>query len=111
MLPKTALLLSSAACIAAATAQPIIPGYDFIKGSASYAGGMEFDDSGLEMQLWQFNARTVLSKPINPTENLVILPVVDYKATLMNIGGVEDDLHSISLSSFIAYSEKNSPWM
>ncbi len=111
MLPKTALLLSSAACIAAASAQPIIPGYDFIKASASYAGGMEFDDSGAELELWQFNARTVLTKPINPTENFVILPVIDYKATLAQIDDFEEDLHSISLSTFMVYSEKSSPWM
>jgi hypothetical protein len=111
MLPKSALALSSAALIAAASAQPILPGYDFIKGSVSYAGGMEFDDSELEMELWQFNARTILSKPINPTENFVILPVIDYKATIMDIEGADEDLHSISLSTFMVYSQKDSPWM
>jgi hypothetical protein len=111
MLPKTALMLSSAACLAAATAQPIIPGYDFIKASASYAGGMNFDDGGAEMELWQFNARTILTKPINPSESFVILPVIDYKATLMEIDTLDEDLHSISLSTFLVYSEKSSPWM
>lgn len=111
MLPKSVFLITSAACIAAASAEPIIPGYDLIKGSASYAGGMHFDDSGNELQLWQYNVRTIVSPPLYATDNFVILPVVDYKATLMDIGGTDDDLHSFALSTFLVHSSKESPWM
>ncbi|HVJ45165.1 MAG TPA: hypothetical protein VM511_02190 [Luteolibacter sp.] len=105
-------MLSSAACIAAASAEPIIPGYDLIKASASYTGGMHFDDSGNEMQLWQYNVRTIVSPPLYATENFVILPVVDYKATLMDLGnGFDDDLHSFALSTFLVHTRKDSPWM
>lgn len=111
MLPKSAILLSSAACLAAASAQPVIPGYDFIKGSASYAGGMHFDESDQEMQLWQFEARSIIAPPINLSEEFTIVPVAQYKATLMDLESSHEDLHSFSLSSFFAYNAKGSPWI
>lgn len=112
MLPKTALLLTSAACLAAASAQPVVPGYDFIKGSASYAGGMDFDNSDNKAQLWQFEARAPLSQPINITENFLLLPHIQYKATLLDLDTFgSDDLHSIALSTFLLYNSKDSPWI
>jgi hypothetical protein len=109
---KSAILLSSVACAVTAMAQPVLPGYDLTKLSASFAGGMDFDDSGEELQISQFELRTALSKPINPIENFTILPVIQYKGTILDFrDSGSEDLHSISLSSFFVYNAKGSPWI
>ncbi len=111
MSPKTALLLSSAACLAAASAQPILPGYDFTKLSVSYAGGMDFDSSGLDVEIFQAEARSAISKPIHPTDEITILPVLQYKWTEFDFDGDSEDFQSVSLSSFFVYSAQGSPWI
>lgn len=111
MSPKNAILLTSVACLAAASAEPILPGYDPIKASASFSGGMGVDGGG-DLELWQFEARSIISPVLTPFDNFSIIPVLQYKATIMDFPNAEDqDLHSISLSSFFIYSEKSSPWI
>src|SRR5688572_26520829 len=104
---KTAILLSSAATILTAVAQPEIPGYDFTKASFVYSGGMDLDDTDGDMEIYSFEARTAISRPISPTNAFTILPVIQYKATRVNFRDTpfgfpieDEDVHAISLSSF-----------
>lgn len=115
---KTAILLSSVACVVTAAAQPMIPGFDFTKFSAGYAGGMDLDDGPGELEIYQIEARTALSQPIHPIGDLTILPMIQYKATRLDFSDTwegfpieDEDVHSISLSSFFLYNAQGSPWI
>lgn len=115
---KTAILLSTAATILTAAAQPEIPGYDFTKAAFVYSGGMDLDETDGDMEIYSFEARTALSRPISPTNAFTILPVIQYKGTRVNFRDTpagfpieDEDVHSISLSSFFLYSVTGSPWL
>ena len=115
---KTAILLSSAATLLTASAQPVIPGYDVTKASFVYSGGMDLDETDGEMEVYTFEARTAICKPINPSSNFTILPVIQYEGTRVNFKDTppgfpieDEDVHSISLSSFFLYSDASSPWI
>ncbi len=132
---KTAIALLSAAmaCTAAAgpssstivtetrsdsPAGPLFPGLDFVKASFSYAGGMDLDDTPGELETFTLDTRSVLSGPIQATNNLTLLPMIQYKATRLNWKDTpagfpieDEDVHSISLSSYVLYSQQGSPWL
>ena len=117
-MPLKSALMLSAAFIGAASAQPTIPGYDFTRASASYAGGMDLDDTAGEMEIYALDLRTALSKPIPLGGNLIALPVIHYKGTRINFKDnnaafpiQDEDVHSISLSSFFIHSRAGSPWI
>ena len=118
MFPKTAILLSTAATLITAGAQPQIPGYDFTKGSFVYSGGMDLDSTEGDMEIYSFEARTAISRPISPNEAFTILPVIQYKGTRVNFRDTplgfpieDEDVHAISLSSFFLYRSPGSKWL
>jgi len=131
-LKSTTLLLSAAlACAATAgttappsqvvqekSSEPVFPGLDFVKASFSYAGGMDLDDTAGELETFTLDARSVLSGPINPINDLTLLPMIQYKATRLNWKDTpagfpieDEDVHSIALSSYVLYSQQGSPWL
>lgn len=100
------------------SAEPIFPGLDFVKAAFSYAGGMDLDDTAGELETFTLEARSVLSGPIEPIENLTLLPMIQYKATRLNWKDTpagfpieDEDVHSIALSSYVLYNQKDSPWL
>lgn len=101
-----------------AASEALFPGLDFIKASFSYAGSMDLDDTPGELETYTLDARSVLSGPITPTNNLTLLPMIQYKATRLNWKDTpagfpieDEDVHSISLSSYVLYNQQDSPWL
>ena len=118
MSPKSAILLTSFACMGAAVAQPVIPGFDFTKAYATFSGGMDIDNRSGDLDVYTLGARSALSQPISPSNSFTILPMAEYKVTRLNFSGTDaafpiedEDVHAISLSSFFLYSETSSPWI
>lgn len=118
MLLKTSTFLPLLLCAAAVQAQPQLPGVDPIKAAVSHAGGMGLDDTSGKLDIWTFEASSVLSPPVSPLDSLTILPVLKYQSTLLNWnntpGGfpIEDeDLHLLRLSTYILYNQQGSPWL
>ncbi|MBX3743205.1 MAG: hypothetical protein KF712_19625 [Akkermansiaceae bacterium] len=132
---KSAIVLLSAAMACAAAAgptssttltetrsqsgsEPVFPGLDFVKASFSYAGGMDLDDTAGELETFTLDARSVLSGPIEVTNDLTLLPMIQYKATRLNWKDTpagfpieDEDVHSIALSSYVLYNQEGSPWI
>jgi hypothetical protein len=94
------------------------PGLDIAKLGATYAGDMDFETGPGSLDVARFQLSTLLSKPISPTPGLTIVPMFDYKATLLNFDGVaagypigDEDLHSLSLSAFALSMRDDTPWV
>lgn len=113
-----AMLAVWASCVLGAHAQhSMIPGFDFVKSSASHSGGLSFDDGSGDLEISRFDLRTAITKPITAAPGLIILPLAQYAGTLMNFADTaagfpldDMDLHSFSLSAFILQSCEGSPW-
>ena len=110
----TALL----ACPALTSAASVTPGFDASRIVFSHSGEMDFDGRPGDLEVSRFEIRSLLSKPITPLSDLTILPMLEYKGTQLDIGGVtpdfplhDEDLHSIGLSIFAVSNHKNSPWI
>jgi hypothetical protein len=96
----------------------VIPGFDFVKSSASHSGGMGFDNGSGDVEISRFDIRSALTNPLTPAPGLTFVPLAQYRVTLMdfsNIAGgfpLDDmDLHSLSVSGFALQSCEGSPWL
>ncbi|RYD34326.1 MAG: hypothetical protein EOP87_09440 [Verrucomicrobiaceae bacterium] len=79
---------------------------------------MELDDTAGELETYTLDARSVLSGPISPMNNLTLLPMIQYKATRLNWKDTpagfpieDEDVHSIALSTYALYNQQGSPWV
>ena len=109
---------SSTSVVTETSNDPIFPGLDFIKASASYAGGMDLDDTDGELETYTLEAKSVLSGPLTPMNDLTLLPMIQYKATRLNWKDTpagfpieDEDVHSIALSTYALYNQTGSPWL
>ncbi len=107
-------------CILSASAQPeqpLIPGFDFLRVAGVHSADMDLDDVEGSLDISRFEFRSLLSRPISPLEGLSIIPVFEYTLTSLDFSGTaplfpvrDEDLHSISLSSFFIQTLGDSPW-
>lgn len=95
-----------------------IPGLDVARLGATYAGDMDFETGPGSLDVTRFQFSTLLSKPISPMRGLNILPMFDYKATLLDFDGVrpgypigDEDLHSLSLSAVALSMRDDTRWV
>lgn len=93
------------------------PEFDFLRGTFTQTGGMDLDNGPGELSISKFEARTFLSGPINLAENLTMVPMLSYSATLLDFDGApagfpiqDEGLHSIALSSIFLKTFNGSPW-
>ncbi len=110
----------SLGCLLSAAAQPeqpLIPGFDFLKVAGVHSGDMDLDDDEGSLAVSRFELRMLLSRPISPLEGLSIIPVLNYEFTSLDFNGTvsgfpirDEDLHSISLSSFFIQTIGETPW-
>lgn len=120
MLKPTVTAAAFLACLvstSAETTEPTMPGFDPARASFSYSGDTDFDDSSGSLDISRFDIRAILSKPIRPIDGLILLPLFNYEATSLGINGTpagfpigDEDLHSVSLSTFAFYTQEGSPW-
>lgn len=80
--------------------------------------GMEFDRSAGELDMWQAELHSFLSKPINFGPDLSLLPTFGYEATFLRYDGTlpgfplqDEDLHTLELPLFLIHSKDGSPWI
>ncbi|WP_367871652.1 DUF6268 family outer membrane beta-barrel protein [Luteolibacter sp. Populi] len=92
--------------------------FDVFRASGYGAFGMDFDKSHGQLDLWQVEAQTFLSKPINFGPDLSLLPLFRYEATFLRYDGIlpgfplkDEDLHSLELPLYLIHSAKDSPWI
>ena len=125
----TAALLSTASQLHAGTsaitttpppAEPenMLLMFDAFRVDGYGAFGMEFDKSLGELDLWQFELQSFLSKPINFGPGLSLLPTFRYEATFLRYDGTlpgfplgDEDLHSIELPLYLIHTTPSSPWI
>lgn len=79
---------------------------------------MGLDDTAGELDIFSVSGRTVITSPLSPNDDLVLIPVIQYKASQLNwkdtpLGfPIEDeDLHAISLITYGIYNREGSPWI
>ncbi|MBK1881506.1 hypothetical protein JIN85_03705 [Luteolibacter pohnpeiensis] len=113
-----AIALAWSAAAATASAQFTIPGLDALRISSSYTGDRDLKKDDGDLDLFQIGVSAQLTKePIKPIENFSMIPVMSYRYTSMNFSGdhsfpmEDEDLHSISASSFYIYSCPGSRWI
>ncbi len=102
--------------IAAAT-QFIIPEFDAARVAFSQTGAMDLENGKGDMDVTRFEIGSLLSRPISPAEGVFILPIFDYELTSLNFDGTpaafpihDEDLHSLSLSTYVISMREGSPW-
>ena len=102
----------------AASAQSIVPGFDAARAAASQTGNLKLDGGNGDLSLTQFDLFSVLRKPLVPIDGLYVVPLADYQFTRLDFdrtpAGVpvhDEDLHALSLSSYVVSLSDNSPWI
>jgi Domain of unknown function (DUF6268) len=97
---------------------PAIPGFDPARAAFSFSGDMDLDGTAGGLDLQSFEIRALLSRPIEPLDGLILLPVFDYEATSLDFSDRpagfpigDEDLHSVYLSAFAFHSRDGSPWI
>ncbi|WP_265594805.1 DUF6268 family outer membrane beta-barrel protein [Haloferula sp. BvORR071] len=92
--------------------------FDAFRVSGYGAFNMEFDKSLGELDVWQVELHTFLSKPINFGPDLTFLPTFRYEGTFLRYDGTlpgfplkDEDLHSIELPLYLIHTTPSSPWI
>jgi hypothetical protein len=103
---------------AAAQTELTVPEIDAARGTFSYSGDMDFDDAAGSLEVSKLEIRSLLSAPLSPIENLVVLPAFEYRGTSLEFDGVpaafpidDEELHSLSLSALAFSRRQGSPWI
>ena len=80
--------------------------------------GVEFDNSGAEIDDYAFQFSSFLSKPVELFAGYSLLPYFQYEANFLRPDSVpagiplgDEDLHEIDLSLFLYKMEAGSPWI
>lgn len=104
--------------VSASAAEFVVPEVDVARAAFSYAGDTDFDGGAGSLEVSRFEIRTLLSKPIKPVTDLTVLPFFDYEATNLDFNDTaagfpigDEELHSLSLSTFAIYTPQGSPWI
>ncbi len=103
-----------AAC--AASAQSIVPGFDAMRVGFSQTSGMDLGAGNGDLSITNGEIRSVLSRPVSPADGMFLVPFAEYRCTGLDFDGPpapfdDEDLHSISLSSFFIAMREGSPWL
>lgn len=79
--------------------------------------GMEFDNSAVELDAYQAELFTFLSKPIT-FGDFSLLPAFRYEGTFLRYDGAspffpvgDEDLHSLELQLYMLHMKQGSPWI
>ncbi|MFT4177178.1 MAG: DUF6268 family outer membrane beta-barrel protein [Luteolibacter sp.] len=99
-----------------ATGQTLLDDVDAARFTAAYHGEMGFDDGG-GMTVERYQLRALLSHPIRPVSDLVLLPVFTYEQTRLDFDRApagqpfgDEDLHLLSVKTSARYTPAGSPW-
>jgi hypothetical protein len=125
MIQRPALLVLAALCTVSHAAEEEIASdesplllFDSFRVSAYGNFGMDFDRSPGELDAWQAELHTFLSKPINLGGDFSLLPTFRYEGTFLRYDGTlpgfpvgDEDLHSLELPLWLLHSTKESPWI
>ena len=91
--------------------------FDSFRVSAYGAWGMEFDDSTGELDAYQVELYTFLSKPIS-FGDFTLLPTFRYEGTFLRYEDTpaffpvgDEDLHSLELPLYLLHMRQGSPWL
>ena len=96
-----------------------LPNIDVVSASYTYTDGMDFDDLDGSLSVSEFDFLSLLSKPINLTSDIILVPAVQYGLTSLdfdnvkfnkNFGAGDEDLHSLSLHLGLLKMSDASPW-
>ena len=111
-----ALVWSAAA--ASASAEFTIPGLNALRFSSDYTADRDLKQDEGNLDILQLGVSAQLTKePVKPIDHFSIIPVMSYRYTSLDFSGnavfpVQDqDLHSISASSFFIYACPESRWV
>lgn len=84
----------------------------------SYSDDMDLEDEDGSLSVSRLELFSALSKPIRPIEGLVIIPSFEYQLTSLDFDGVssgfpinDEDLHSLSLSTYVLSMRDDTPWV
>lgn len=116
------IILASSLCFLGgelvASAQLMVPGFDAARVVFTQTGDSDIDGDDGSFQVSRFQLLSLLSRPVTPADGLFILPIFDYKLTDFRFDGTpagypvsDEDLHSLSLSSFLLSMREGSPWI
>lgn len=122
---RTALLALSLFCANSQAAEQEIASeesplllFDSMRASAYGNFGMDFDRSHGELDAYQAELHTFLSKPIELGGDFSLLPTFRYEGTFLRYDGLapgfavgDEDLHSIEFPLYLLHSTKDSPWI
>lgn len=104
----------AAAC--AASAQSIIPGFDAVRAGFTQTSDMDLGAGNGDLSVTNGELRSVLSRPLSLADGLLVVPFGEYRFTSLDFNGPpapfdDEDLHSISMSSFLIGMREGSPWL
>jgi hypothetical protein len=92
--------------------------FDAFRVSAYGNFGMEFDRSPGELDAWQAELQSFLSKPIPLAGDLALLPTFRYEGTFLRYDGTlpgfpvgDEDLHSLEFPLWLLNYSERSPWI
>lgn len=92
--------------------------FDTFRVSGYGAFDMEFDKSLGELDVWQVELQSFLSKPISFGNGLTFLPTFRYEGTFLRYDGTlpgfplkDEDLHSLELPLYLIHTTPSSPWI
>lgn len=110
------LIAALAASTPLASAQNIVPGFDFARIGYSQTGEMDMGGGNGSVEVSRFEARSIVSRPLSPAPGLFILPMAEYQMTDFNFDGAPlpfrgEELHALSLSAFGVSMSEDSPWI
>jgi hypothetical protein len=129
MIKRPVLLALAALCTATHAAEEIVSEeivseesplflFDAFRTSAYGNFGMEFDRSPGELDAWQAELHTFLSKPISLGRDISLLPTFRYEGTFLRYDGTlpgfpvgDEDLHSLEFPIWLLHSANDSPWI
>ena len=114
LVPAAAFFLGTLA----ASGQLIVPGFDAARTGYTQTGEADMDDGEGSFSVSRFQLFSALSRPISPADGWFVVPFFDYRFTDLNIDDApadypidDEDLHSLTLSSFIVSMRENSRWI
>ena len=91
--------------------------FDAFRVSAYGNFGMEFDNNAVELDAYQVELHTFLSKPLT-FGDFSLLPTFRYEGTFLRYDGNtpvfpvgDEDLHSLELPLYLIHMKQGSPWI